>query len=237
MPPRAPGTLSNGVLSLKFMQRGLAADQKPVEAEKAVLIDDSHWEIIHSPEKKQALLNAERQKGLDVTYEASYLPFLYDLETSESEDMPGPPSPSAKVTTFNGRRVFRGGQEVQAREAVGEPQDDQQEESDEHGDSPSMVKDEPVDPPSKPKGRQTRPLFKQNAVPSNPGKPQFLRPADVDVPAAETSGVRKAETRGKSKSDMLSEMIASAKASTSTTPKVEEDYINLKESVRRSEIL
>lgn len=43
------------------MQRGLAADQKPVEAEKAKLVDDSHWEIVHPPEKK-ALLNIERQK-------------------------------------------------------------------------------------------------------------------------------------------------------------------------------
>jgi hypothetical protein len=43
------------------MQRGLAADQKPVEAEKAQLVDDSHWEIAQPPEKK-TLLNTERQK-------------------------------------------------------------------------------------------------------------------------------------------------------------------------------
>jgi len=61
MPPRVPGTLSNGTLSLKFMKRGLAADQKPVEAERAQIVDDSSWEIAHPPETK-ALLNTEHQK-------------------------------------------------------------------------------------------------------------------------------------------------------------------------------
>ena len=48
MPPpsRTPGTLSNGTLSLKFMQRALIAENKaPVEAEKAETVDDSKWFI------------------------------------------------------------------------------------------------------------------------------------------------------------------------------------------------
>lgn len=48
MPPptRKPGTLSNGTLSLKFMQRALIAENKaPVEAEKAEKVDDSKWFI------------------------------------------------------------------------------------------------------------------------------------------------------------------------------------------------
>jgi hypothetical protein len=48
MPPpsRKPGTLSNGTLSLKFMQRALIAENKaPVEAEKAEIVDDSKWFI------------------------------------------------------------------------------------------------------------------------------------------------------------------------------------------------
>jgi hypothetical protein len=48
MPPphRKPGTLSNGTLSLKFMQRALIAENKtPVEAEKAETLDDSKWFI------------------------------------------------------------------------------------------------------------------------------------------------------------------------------------------------
>lgn len=45
-PPRKPGTLSNGTLSLKFMQRALIAENKaPVEAEKAETVDDSKWFI------------------------------------------------------------------------------------------------------------------------------------------------------------------------------------------------
>jgi len=48
MPPptRKPGALSNGTLSLKFMQRALIAENKaPVEAEKAQIMDDSKWFI------------------------------------------------------------------------------------------------------------------------------------------------------------------------------------------------
>jgi hypothetical protein len=49
-PPRKPGTLSNGTLSLKFMQRALIAENKvPVEAEKAETTDDSKWFIDHLP--------------------------------------------------------------------------------------------------------------------------------------------------------------------------------------------
>ena len=45
-PPRKPGTLSNGTLSLKFMQRALIAENKaPVEAEKAETLDDAKWFI------------------------------------------------------------------------------------------------------------------------------------------------------------------------------------------------
>lgn len=61
---RKPGTLSNGTLSLKFMQRGLAENQKPVEAEKAEIDDESKWVVVsrsendmrHSP----AILEKER---------------------------------------------------------------------------------------------------------------------------------------------------------------------------------
>lgn len=55
MPPpsRKPGILSNGTLSLKFMQRALIAENKaPVEAEKAKTGDDSKWFI--DPAAQQA---------------------------------------------------------------------------------------------------------------------------------------------------------------------------------------
>lgn len=52
MPPRIPGTFSNGVMSLKFMQRAMAAEQKPVQAEAAEIIDDSKWVIARSPEEE-----------------------------------------------------------------------------------------------------------------------------------------------------------------------------------------
>lgn len=55
MPPpsRQPGTLSNGTLSLKFMQRALIAENKaPVEAAKAEIADDSKWFI--DPTAQQA---------------------------------------------------------------------------------------------------------------------------------------------------------------------------------------
>jgi len=58
-PPRKPGMLSNGTLSLKFMQRALIAENKaPVEAEKAETLDDSKWFI--DPALQQAM-QAESQ--------------------------------------------------------------------------------------------------------------------------------------------------------------------------------
>lgn len=55
MPPRTSGALSNGLMSLKFMQRALAPDEKPVKAEAAEIVDDSKWVIERSPEEEAAL--------------------------------------------------------------------------------------------------------------------------------------------------------------------------------------
>lgn len=72
MPPRIPGTLSNGVMSLKFMQRALVAEQKPVQAEAAEILDDSKWVIARSPEE-DALHNTSSSKCVLICYVANRL--------------------------------------------------------------------------------------------------------------------------------------------------------------------
>jgi len=166
---------------------------------------------------------------------SSYLPFLYEAEATASDDGPGPSLPPVNTVSFNGRRVFRGGQEVNAHtDTIAEPQDDQQEAT---RDSSPTLQEERDDLPPQPinngkTGQKSRPLYRSRIDPPSNGKPQFLRPADVDVPAAQNSGVKHTESRGKSKRDMLSEWIASTKASTPATSKTAPDFIGLRGETR-----
>lgn len=141
-----------------------------------------------------------------MTYEASYLPFLYDSGDSESDNTPGPSLPPTSAIAYSGRRVFRGGQEVRAQDiAAAEPQEGSQEGS---RDSSPIAEETEEAPPKPKRERLPRPLLRKRTYND---KPEFMRPVGVDVPAAHTS---KTEIRGKSRSDLLSEMIASAKGST-----------------------
>ncbi|KAG6810348.1 hypothetical protein H0H92_012241 [Tricholoma furcatifolium] len=88
-------TISNGTLGLRFMQNALRAKQmKEVEAERAPVKDDGEWEV---DQKIRDAWNAKSSASSQtVTYESSYLPFLFSSEasTSSSGDKP------------KGRRVF-----------------------------------------------------------------------------------------------------------------------------------
>ncbi|KAJ7726826.1 hypothetical protein DFH07DRAFT_782615 [Mycena maculata] len=93
----AAKTLSTSTLSLKFMQNAhRAKNLAEVQLEKADVKDDGEWEVAQEirdawgPETTQS-----------VSYEASYLPFLF------ASDAPDNTTPAAK-----GRRAFKRGREV-----------------------------------------------------------------------------------------------------------------------------
>ena len=166
-------------------------------------------------------------RRFDVTYEASYIPFLYDSEAPKSDEMPGPSSTTVAV---NGRRTFRGGQEVlpSQTEIATSPQEEHEEDlrysSPDGSEGAREERDKVGDRPPKKGGKRAQPrsLFSQgrDLPPNNQmneSKPQFLRPAGVDVPAAGTTGEHLTANKRKSGREMLSDVIASAKSARSLT--------------------
>ncbi|KAJ3980523.1 hypothetical protein F5890DRAFT_688879 [Lentinula detonsa] len=101
--------LSSGTLSLKFMQNAQRAKQlAEVELEKAHIEDDGQWEI--AKEIRESWGPAESDDT--VSYESSYLPFLFpSIPTSSgtSDDVP------------KGRRIFKRGKEVKATTETAHP--------------------------------------------------------------------------------------------------------------------
>ncbi|TFK48208.1 hypothetical protein OE88DRAFT_1810517 [Heliocybe sulcata] len=93
-------TLSNGTLGLRFMQRAKLAQQ--ADADKAAVKDESQWEI--------ASAGREAYASSEVTYEASYLPFLF------------PTAGGGASAEVKGRRRFAaGGQETPFHEGTSQP--------------------------------------------------------------------------------------------------------------------
>ncbi|KDQ55991.1 hypothetical protein JAAARDRAFT_133154 [Jaapia argillacea MUCL 33604] len=107
--------LSNGTLSLRFMQNAQRAKHlAQVEIEQAQVKDESEWEV--SREVKEAWeIGSSSQLGPDVTHEPSYIPFLFP---SPSDGTASSPIQSAPVSGQapakpKGRRSFNArGQEV-----------------------------------------------------------------------------------------------------------------------------
>ncbi|KAJ6492816.1 hypothetical protein C8R47DRAFT_422710 [Mycena vitilis] len=96
----AAKTLSTSTLSLKFMQNAhRAKNLAEVQLERAEVKDDGEWEVAKEirdawgPETTQA-----------VSYEASYLPFLFTSDASEPDATP--------AVNLKGRRAFKRGREV-----------------------------------------------------------------------------------------------------------------------------
>jgi len=155
------GSLSNGTLSLKFMQR--AGTSKKVEADIKALTDDSEW---HAPkEVREALglqttISAGGSSQPAITYESSYLPFLFPSFEQSAE------SP----TTITGRRKFKKhGEEVSVTETTASTSAEIP-----PPESPSQVKEEPSKTPTHAPSPTTPDLPKPK-----PGI--FLRPSGVDA--------------------------------------------------------
>ncbi|KAK7449644.1 hypothetical protein VKT23_013119 [Stygiomarasmius scandens] len=94
--------LSNGTLSLRFMQNAQRAQQqKEIELEKAQVEDDGRWEIA---QEVRDSWGPTSQSSDSVSYETSYLPFLF----------PSLPEPDSFASDLKpkGRRTFKKGKEV-----------------------------------------------------------------------------------------------------------------------------
>ncbi|KAG8793470.1 hypothetical protein FRC16_010949 [Serendipita sp. 398] len=111
MQSRKPVTLSNGLMSLKFMQRAAASSgEQTQEAERARVVDDSEWYIARPPGEEISV----KKINSNVTQEASYMPFLYSSRASSSDDEDQDPDltkQSSSKSTFRGRRTFKDGEE------------------------------------------------------------------------------------------------------------------------------
>lgn len=106
-------SLSNGTLSLKFMQNALRRQQlQEVELERAEIKDEGKWEV--GPEVKEAWGIGENQSSDVVVHESSYIPFLF---SSEREDA------ATHTQKPRGRRMFnKKGLEVSQEQSQSQPQ-------------------------------------------------------------------------------------------------------------------
>ncbi|KAG9075969.1 hypothetical protein FS749_012305 [Ceratobasidium sp. UAMH 11750] len=108
-------SLSNGTLSLRFMQRG--ATQR-VSTTAAKVSDEAEWDI--GPAARAALgvsrgldPNAARSTLIHVTRDDSYISFMFDRDTSGSNSQQVAKSELVSDLTEPGRRrIFRQGTEV-----------------------------------------------------------------------------------------------------------------------------
>ncbi|TFY56061.1 hypothetical protein EVJ58_g7862 [Rhodofomes roseus] len=120
-------SISTSTLSLRFMQNAQRAKlQAQVEAEQAKVKDDAEWSVSQevrdawgigsSSSSTSAWSQTKTQK---VTYEASYVPFVFGDEDEEREDGEDEADPSLGPSGIvRGRRTFNErGQEVIRKEA------------------------------------------------------------------------------------------------------------------------
>ncbi|TBU59937.1 hypothetical protein BD310DRAFT_816357 [Dichomitus squalens] len=107
-------TLSNGTLSLRFMQNAQRAKlQAQVEVEQAKVKDDAEWSV--SQEVRDAWgLGDSSSKQEDDVHESSYLPFIF--QSDKGEGMSSGAQPDGRPA-FRGRRTFN----VKGKEVVPEP--------------------------------------------------------------------------------------------------------------------
>ncbi|KZW02398.1 hypothetical protein EXIGLDRAFT_759900 [Exidia glandulosa HHB12029] len=165
--------LSNGTLSLRFMQKAKNLQTMREEAEPTRILHEAEW-IVPGYRPSKAVAREE-----SVSYENSYIPFIYDGD----EEVP------PKRTS--GRRVFKHGKEIEHGAKADEDQEPQ--EKDEASDSvvhskpstshyspnrkPKKEHQDDQDTPPPPPIPSTTPATGRAPVPTG-----FLRPGGVDAP-------------------------------------------------------
>ncbi|PPR01669.1 hypothetical protein CVT24_001498 [Panaeolus cyanescens] len=114
-------TLSNGTLSLRFMQRAKET-KEVVQLDKAEVKDDGEWEVSREIREAWGLVgnarDGESSNGMDKIHEESYVPFLFGNDVDEGDDDEGWGS-RAKT---KGRRVFNNkGEDVSFKTTTPQP--------------------------------------------------------------------------------------------------------------------
>ncbi|KAH7911135.1 hypothetical protein BJ138DRAFT_24282 [Hygrophoropsis aurantiaca] len=115
-------TLSTGTMNLRFMQNARRNQQlAQVEVEKAHVKDDAEWEVAKEIREAWGLGSGSNTKTQNVTYETSYLPFLFpSLPASPAENEAG-----SSDSRPRGRRTFnKHGEEIIQPSVVSESQPD-----------------------------------------------------------------------------------------------------------------
>ncbi|KAK0228050.1 hypothetical protein IW262DRAFT_575353 [Armillaria fumosa] len=179
-----PKTLSNGTLALRFMQNAHRAKQlKEVELEKAQVKDSDEWSI-----PKEIQESWGKSTSDPVSYEDSYLPFLFPTEPSSS------PS-SVPIIRTNGRRMFKKGEEVTGKPSTETPPQPT------HSSPDSPQKKDKLKPSSKVANRFNKTakqaIFESGNVGTDlrplPASKGFLKPAGVDDPQTASTSETKAD--------------------------------------------
>ncbi|KAK0225220.1 hypothetical protein EDD85DRAFT_940761 [Armillaria nabsnona] len=181
-----PKTLSNGTLALRFMQNAHRAKQlKEVELEKAQVKDSDEWAI-----PKEIQESWGKSTSDPVSYEDSYLPFLFPTEPSSSSN-------SVPIRA-NGRRVFKKGEEV-----TGKPSTETPPQPTHSSPGSPQKKDKRIDlkASSKVANRFNKTakqaIFETGNVGTDlrppPASKGFLKPAGVDDPKAASTSEMKAD--------------------------------------------
>ncbi|CAE6495828.1 unnamed protein product, partial [Rhizoctonia solani] len=108
-----PTSLSNGTLSLRFMQRGAA---QRITATSAKVVDEAEWDIGPAARAAWGVSHAANPDPatevppIHVTRDDSYLPFVFDGGAPDTTDQP--PSKNELDAEPARRRIFRKGTEV-----------------------------------------------------------------------------------------------------------------------------
>ncbi|KAH8822660.1 hypothetical protein DL96DRAFT_1714111 [Flagelloscypha sp. PMI_526] len=112
--------LSNGTLSLKFMQNAQRANDLPIaDLERAQVIQDGQWEI---PRNIQDSWNTSQPSSTtNAIHEPSYIPFLFSSEQTSSSI-----TPAAFQSSVKGRRSYAKGREVEPEAKTSLPSPAQQ---------------------------------------------------------------------------------------------------------------
>ncbi|KAH9943896.1 hypothetical protein B0H21DRAFT_747474 [Amylocystis lapponica] len=192
-------TLSNGTLSLRFMQNAQRAKlEAQVEAEQARVKDDAEWEVSNDIKEAWGIRSTASQPRAVVAHENSYVPFLFSSPSSEDPERASssthPPSPPK----LRGRRTFDArGQEVVTQEKPLSLAGDERDAA-HNADEKSPQKD--AKRPTSISGKKTAQMLIREANVVHPppslrdmteqdplaGATGFVKPAGVDAPA-ETS--------------------------------------------------
>ncbi|EIW76572.1 hypothetical protein CONPUDRAFT_146417 [Coniophora puteana RWD-64-598 SS2] len=120
----AQRTLSKGTLNLRFMQNARRAQQLPaVELDKAEIKDDAEWEVSQEMKNKWGTSSSTTTKMQNVTYETSYLPFLFPHASHQDGELGAAlQTTDSRISKPKGRRSFnRKGEEVNTQQETTEP--------------------------------------------------------------------------------------------------------------------